>query len=158
MAVIEALQSWLSFSLLQLGDYNLRVANIASAAGILLLSVIIQRLVSRASEAAAKRSGARDQNIYIIKRILKYLIYGIGLILALSALGVGLSNLILVAGALGVGIGFGLQSIVNNFVCGIIILFEKSLRIGDFVALKDFNALCDTTTTCCGSATSSSKI
>jgi small-conductance mechanosensitive channel len=135
MAVIEALQSWLSFSLLQLGDYNLRVANIASAAGILLLSVIIQRLVSRASEAAAKRSGARDQNIYIIKRILKYLIYGIGLILALSALGVGLSNLILVAGALGVGIGFGLQSIVNNFVCGIIILFEKSLRIGDFVEL-----------------------
>ena len=135
MAVINALQDWLSIPLLQLDDYTLRIAGVASALGILIVSAIVQRVLSRASAAAAKRSGAHDQNIYIIQRVLKYLVYGIGLMLALSALGVSFNNLMLVAGALGVGIGFGLQSIVNNFVCGIIILFEKSLRIGDFVEL-----------------------
>ena len=135
MAVINALQDWLSIPLLQLDDYTLRIAGVASALGILIVSVIVQRVLSKASAAAAKRSGAHDQNIYIIQRVLKYLVYGVGLMLALSALGVGFNNLMLVAGALGVGIGFGLQSIVNNFVCGIIILFEKSLRIGDFVEL-----------------------
>jgi small-conductance mechanosensitive channel len=135
--VIEQLQNWLSLPILVLGDYTLRIAGVASATGILIVSAIVQRGLSRASAAAAKRSGAHDQNIYIVQRVLKYIVYGVGLILALSALGVGFSNLMLVAGALGVGIGFGLQSIVNNFVCGIIILFEKSLRIGDFVELAD---------------------
>jgi len=137
MAVIDALQNWLSVPLLVLGDYTLRIAGVASAIGILVVSAILQRVLSRASAAAAKRSGAHDQNIYIVQRILKYIVYGVGLMLALSALGVSFNNLMLVAGALGVGIGFGLQSIVNNFVCGIIILFEKSLRIGDFVELSD---------------------
>ena len=59
------------------------------------------------------------------------------LLAALAALGVSFSKLALVAGALGVGIGFGLQTIVNNFVCGIIILFEKSLRVGDFIELPN---------------------
>ena len=137
MAVIDALQNWLSLPLLVLGDYTLRSAGVASAIGILVVSAIVQRVLSKASAAAAKRSGAHDQNIYIVQRILKYIVYGVGLILALSALGVSFNNLMLVTGALGVGIGFGLQSIVNNFVCGIIILFEKSLRIGDFVELSD---------------------
>ena len=137
MAVIEQLQNWLSLPILVLGDYTLRIAGVASAIGILIISAIVQRGLSKASVAAAKRSGAHDQNIYIVQRMLKYIVYGVGLMLALSALGVSFNNLILVAGALGVGIGFGLQSIVNNFVCGIIILFEKSLRIGDFVELAD---------------------
>ena len=134
---MEQLQNWLSLPILVLGDYTLRIAGIASALGILIISAIVQRGLSKASSAAAKRSGAHDQNIYIIQRVLKYIVYGVGLILALSALGVSFNSLMLVAGALGVGIGFGLQSIVNNFVCGIIILFEKSLRIGDFVELAD---------------------
>ena len=137
MAVIEQLQTWLSMPLLVLGDYTLRIAGVASAIGILVVSAIVQRGLSKASAAAAKRSGAHDQNVYIIQRVLKYIVYGVGLILALSALGVSFNNLMLVAGALGVGIGFGLQSIVNNFVCGIIILFEKSLRVGDFIELPN---------------------
>ena len=86
MAVIEQLQTWLSMPLLVLGDYTLRIAGVASAIGILVVSAIVQRGLSKASAAAAKRSGAHDQNVYIIQRVLKYIVYGVGLILALSAL------------------------------------------------------------------------
>jgi len=64
-----------------------------------------------------------------------YLGYLIAAVLALTATGLDFSNLALIAGALGIGIGLGLQSIVNNFVSGLIILAERPIRVGDWVSL-----------------------
>ena len=62
-----------------------------------------------------------------------YVIYGFGIIIAASALGLTGNQLTVVIGALGVGIGFGLQNIVNNFVSGLILIFGRPIRIGDTV-------------------------
>ena len=55
--------------------------------------------------------------------------------MALATLGVDLKNITIIGGALGVGIGFGLQTIVNNFICGIILLFERPIKVGDYIEL-----------------------
>src|SRR5215813_10853594 len=70
-----------------------------------------------------------------VSRLLHYALVSIGFVLALVVLGVDLTKMTLLASALGVGIGFGLQTIVNNFVCGLILLLERPLRVGDTIEL-----------------------
>jgi len=77
--------------------------------------------------------GVRDS----IFTLLHYSIIVVGVFLALSTLGFDLSSFALIAGALGVGVGFGLQNVVNNFVSGLILLFERPVRVGDTVVLGD---------------------
>ncbi len=69
--------------------------------------------------------------------IIRYIILGIGLIIVLQTVGLDLSTLTILAGALGIGIGFGLQNITNNLVSGIIILFERPIKVGDRIEVGD---------------------
>jgi potassium efflux system protein len=78
-------------------------------------------------------SGAR----YALTTLLQYFIAGIGLIIAFSLIGFQWSNIQWLVAALGVGLGFGLQEIVANFISGIILLFERPIRVGDVVTLDD---------------------
>jgi small-conductance mechanosensitive channel len=74
---------------------------------------------------------------YAISSLLHYVILLGGFFLAISALGVDLTRVTILAGALGVGIGFGLQNVVNNFVSGLIMLFERPMKLGDTVQIAD---------------------
>ncbi|MCG8488699.1 MAG: mechanosensitive ion channel [Chromatiales bacterium] len=78
-------------------------------------------------------TGAR----YALTTLLQYLIAGIGIITAFSTIGFQWSSIQWLVAALGVGLGFGLQEIVANFVSGIILLFERPIRVGDVVTLDD---------------------
>ncbi len=71
--------------------------------------------------------------------IFRYLILAVGLIIVLQTVGIDLSAVTILAGALGVGIGFGLQNITNNLVSGIIILFERPIKVGDRIEVGDIS-------------------
>jgi len=68
-----------------------------------------------------------------LANIARYVVIALGLIIIVQSAGIDLSALTVLAGAAGVGIGFGLQNIINNFVSGIIILFERPIKVGDRV-------------------------
>jgi potassium efflux system protein len=101
------------------------------AAGIIATKLFNRWLARRILSDTHLNRGVQDS----ILKGASYAGYIIAAALALTATGVDFSNLALVAGALGLGIGLGLQSIVNNFVSGLIILAERPIRVGDWVSL-----------------------
>lgn len=70
-----------------------------------------------------------------ISRLVHYAVLMLGVIILLQTLGFGINQITILGGALGVGVGFGLQAIVNNFVSGLILLFERPLKVGDFIEI-----------------------
>lgn len=107
-------------------------------AAVVLLAVlwIVTKLVGRAfARYQARLEPASRAAIYTVSRITQYVLWVLGLLIVLYVAGVPVGQFGLFVGALGVGLGFGLQGIFNNFVSGLIILFERNLKVGDFVEL-----------------------
>jgi small-conductance mechanosensitive channel len=77
--------------------------------------------------------GARDA----IKKLIHYSLLLFGIMMAISLIGLNLTSLAFLTGALGIGVGFGLQNIVNNFVSGLMLLFERPFKVGDMVVVDN---------------------
>ena len=133
----EQLVQLLRTALFEIGGTPVTSLDIVRMLVILTLAWWLSKLLSGALlRISAKRQTVNDGSIYTLSRILHYIILSVGIMVALSSIGIDFTKFALFASALGVGIGFGLQTLVSNFVAGLIILFEKSLKIGDFVELE----------------------
>jgi potassium-dependent mechanosensitive channel len=122
---------------IEVGQMRVALYDVLAAVGMLIAGLAFTRIVHRwlANTVLPKASlevGLQNS----IATIIGYLgVIAAGL-LALSQLGINLQNVALIAGALSVGIGFGLQSVVSNFVSGIILLAERPIRVGDIIVVK----------------------
>jgi len=130
LALREAM--WQGFSFSGIPVIPVRIVFGLLAFGVFIFATrILSHLVLK--EATSLERGAREA----YSAMVNYVGWGIGLLCALTLAGVNLAGLAIVAGALSVGIGFGLQNIVNNFVSGVILLIERPIKIGDRVSVGD---------------------
>lgn len=125
-----------SFSL-QIGNVAISPWGVLTALTLLLVGIGIARAIQRwMTVSLLPRTGLETSLQSSISTIVGYIGVIAAVMVAMSELGLSLENVALVAGALSVGIGFGLQSIVNNFVSGIILLAERPIRVGDTINVK----------------------
>jgi potassium-dependent mechanosensitive channel len=136
--------SWVNTAFIgvQIGDINISLSNVLLLLVILAVGWGITKLFAgwlntRVLSQTQIDKGVRDS----VTKGATYTGYILAAAFALTAAGLDFSNFALIAGALGVGIGFGLQSIVSNFVSGLILLAERPIKAGDWVEVKGGSGL-----------------
>lgn len=135
---VPQLQPLLDYRLLNLSGATVTVGGVLTALVILLLGWLASALV----RTALRRYGERNPKtnpavLYTLSRVAHYLVLLIAVLVALDVVGIPLGKFTVFAGAIGVGLGFGLQAIFSNFISGLILLFDRSLKVGDFIQLDD---------------------
>jgi small-conductance mechanosensitive channel len=117
-----------------LGELEITLADIALFAVMIWLSVVISRVLRFVLEEDVLARARLPRGVpFAISTMVGYAVLLIGLLVAAAAAGFDIGRFTLIAGALGVGIGIGLQNVVNNFVSGLILLFERPIQLGDAV-------------------------
>jgi potassium-dependent mechanosensitive channel len=117
-----------------IGSLTLTVGNLVAFGLVIWVAFLISRLVRFVlDEDVFPRVGLPRGTPYAISTALNYVILLIGFLVAIAALGIDMTKFTILAGAFGLGLGFGLQNIINNFVSGLIVLFERPVKVGDIV-------------------------
>jgi len=130
--VLGSVKSFLSFPLLKIGSMHLTLWTVIYLIVLIYLLFFLSGKLKTlvADNLLAKRNidiGVRQA----MATILRYVIIAIGFIVILQTAGIDLTALNVLAGAVGIGVGFGLQNIASNFISGLIILFERPIKVGD---------------------------
>ena len=120
----------LDYQLFQYGHFSIQVHNLIEVIVVVALAKLILVILSKAiSKTSSIDSGAK----YSIRQLVKYTLIVITVLLCISLIGFDLSGLFVGSAALLVGIGFGLQRLFNNFVSGIIILMDNTIKVNDVI-------------------------
>ncbi len=136
-SVIERVMSVLKYPLISYSGMSLSLLLLLQMLALLVFGIIFNRLYVHIVQRMGKKRNWSEQTVHLVQAVGKYPFIFIVAMIMLSVVGINTHSLALVAGALSVGIGFGMQTIVNNLVSGIILLFDKSIRPGDFICLGD---------------------
>jgi len=133
----ELVAKWrevLDFPLVRAGTMQFTVGHLIELVVLLGLVFLVELVLRRFFFARLlKRTRMRPSVQFAVQQMARYTVLVVGIYLSLTAVGINLSSLAFLAGALGVGVGFGLQNIISNFVSGLIILAEQPIAIGDRV-------------------------
>jgi small-conductance mechanosensitive channel len=132
--LLQDLSGIFHYPLVTLGESDVSLVSLLKFASILCLVFVAERLLRRVLiQRFLRRTHLQPSMQYGISKIGGYLFIAVGFYIALKFVGIDLSSLAFVAGAIGVGLGFGLQNVLSNFISGVIILAERPIAIGDRV-------------------------
>src|SRR6056297_1090971 len=123
---------------IDLGDMRLSVWLVVQAIALLAVLMFGARFLSRSTAAQIRRNEEISPSMQVLaEKILQVLLYGAAFFIGLRAVGVDLTGLAVLSGAIGVGLGFGLQKVVSNLVSGVILLLDRSIKPGDVISLGE---------------------
>lgn len=128
------MSSFWQYPLVKLGGVSLTTGQVISTILILVLGWIILAMLSRRITARlVGTSGINTDRAQTIQRVIFYLSYLLVLLTGMSLLNIPVTAFAFMSGAIAIGVGFGAQNIINNFISGWILMSERPIRIGDFV-------------------------
>ncbi len=135
--IYNFLHGWLSWSA-TVGSVSFSIGSVVLFVVMIWIAVLISRFVRFVlEEDVYPRVDVAGGVSYAVSTMLHYSILVVGFLIAVGVLGVDFTKFALIAGAVGIGIGFGLQNVVNNFVSGLILLFERPVKVGDTVQINE---------------------
>jgi small-conductance mechanosensitive channel len=124
------------FRLVSIGGTPITIGGVLTAVLMIVAAVVVARLVRSALERLRGRAGSSANSIYIVEKLVGYGVVLAGVFAALTTLGLNLTSFAVFAGAIGVGVGLGLQGVVREFVSGLVIIFDRQANVGDFIELE----------------------
>lgn len=132
------LQELINRPLFTLGSTGISIGRILLALVLILAVIWLLHVGERGLRRLAARRPRQFSaaSAYALGRIGRYLFLAVGVVVARETVGFNFSTLAVIGGGLGIGIGFGLQTLFANFVSGIVLLLDRSLKVGDFVDLQ----------------------
>jgi len=135
---IDTFYSFSNYALFRINESPVTILNLLQALLIIIISMLISGFIRRTLLQKKYISKNFSQATkYILARSIHYLFILIGFFVALSFIGIDFTNFVIIAGALGVGIGFGLQTMVNNIISGFLLLFQRTIKVDDIVELDN---------------------
>lgn len=138
MSFFEIVKGIFDHTLFTINQTPITVSSIIVFLVILVVFLIASKVLTRMLGSRILARLQIDKAIrYNLERVIYYLLVVIGAVVAFQFIGINLSGLAVVLGFLSVGIGFGLQNVTSNFVAGLILLFERPIKIGDRVTVGD---------------------
>ncbi|MFT6676977.1 MAG: small-conductance mechanosensitive channel [Sulfitobacter sp.] len=123
---------------LHIGDFRLSLLDLITALVVIGILITVARLVSTTAAASIRRNEDISPSMQVLAvKGVQIFFYGIAFFMGVRTVGIDLTGLAVLSGAIGVGLGFGLQKVVSNLVSGVIILIDKSIKPGDVISLGE---------------------
>ena len=132
----DALSGLLNLRLLVIGHTVVTPVALVSAAFVMIAAFAAAKAAGVVLTRIRKRAKSGRTPLYLVQKLITYGLTSFGLFVGLSTLGINLSSLAVFAGAIGVGVGLGLQGIVKEFVSGLVLILDNELHVGDFIELE----------------------
>jgi small-conductance mechanosensitive channel len=133
----DDIKVFLEHRLLSIGGTAITIGSLIVGAGVVLVAFVIANVLGFWAQRLLRARGAEQGARFAVAKIIRYTVIAIGLIAGCDTIGLRLDALLAASAVVAVGIGFGLQNIAQNFVSGLILLFERPVRHGDFVRVGD---------------------
>lgn len=123
---------------LEMGEFRLSILTLITAIVVIGILITVARVASQATASTIRRNEDISPSMQVLAvKGVQLAMYGVAFYLGVKAVGIDLTGLAVLSGAIGVGLGFGLQKVVSNLVSGVIILLDKSIKPGDVISLGE---------------------